>query len=433
MVHLASAVALLIVGGKFDVNAAVVGEARAGVTPIPTTGRYVSTPSAAGIVTPSGELDFESPRLTTRLTYGLRIFESVTRDIPIQSPLYLHNVNLNLVLRPGRRFDATVTGNVSYGSADYNYLTQFLGSTQISAPPPVKFLSLSMGIVTRLRLTTLWTLETAADIVDRRQVDTPTATAVAGTPLVLTFPHQRSFGVVPALIGRITRRDDLIVALGGVYQATDGQQALPGAVVTGPSGAVEMFSLTPSLGWRGRLSRRYDLHLAGGLSYNYVIEKPDAFPAVSPVAPIGAIDLTVHLVTRRAMTVQGTFGAAVDYFLDPILGASGSRGTSFAHLTLYFPLNWTAGFDASFATLLTSNPYGTLPGLTVTNPDETVVVLGIPVRHRMSRNLTAEMGLRYSDRGPNLWSSNFAFHAHEAWLYLVLAANSRAIRDYRPQ
>src|SRR3954466_4639935 len=155
MLNLASAVALLIVGGRFDVDAAVVAEGRAGVTPVGSATGFTSTPSAAGIVTPSGELEYQSPRVITRLTYGLRIFDSVIRDIPTQSPLYLHNASLSLLLRPGRRFDASATGNVSYGEADYSYFSQVLGPMQATLPPPVKFLSLSMGVLTHLRLTPL--------------------------------------------------------------------------------------------------------------------------------------------------------------------------------------------------------------------------------------------------------------------------------------
>jgi hypothetical protein len=428
MLNLASAVALLIVGGRFDVNAGVAAEGRAGVTPVATAGGFDSTPSAAGIVTPGGELQFQSPRLVTRLTYGLRIFESVTRDLPVQSPLYLHNATLSLLLRPGRRFDATAAGSLSYGEADYSYFSQVLGQMQPTLPPPLKFLSLSMGVVTHLRLTPLWTLQTAADVLDRRQVDS--APPAAGTLSVFRFPHQRSFDVIPSLIGRITRRDDIIAAVGAVYQATDGQQALPGAVVTAPPETIEILSITPNLGWRVRLSRRYDFHIAAGLTYSYLIKKSAAFGEISPVAPTGAVDLTVHLLTSRAVTLRGMFGATFDYFLDPVLGVSGTRGTSFARLTAYLPLEWTAGFDASFTTLLTSNQNTTLAAV---NPDQTVVAVAAPVRHRISRNFTAEMGLRYTDRAPNLGSANFSFHAHEAWLYFVLTATSRAVPEFRPQ
>jgi hypothetical protein len=428
MLNLASAVALLIVGGRFDVDAALVAEGRAGVTPVGSATGFTSTPSAAGIVTPSGELEYRSPRVMTRLTYGLRIFDSVTRDIPTQSPLYLHNASLSLLLHPGRRFDASATGNFSYGEADYSYFSQVLGPMQPTLPPPVKFLSLSMGVLTHLRLTPLWTLQTAADILDRRQVNS--APLVNGAPTVFRFPHQRLFDVLPALVGRVSRRDDIIVAVGAVYQATDAQQPLPGAVVAAPPGTVEILSITPNLGWRVRISRRYDFHIAAGLAYSYLIKKSAAFGKISPVAPTGAIDLTVHLLTSRAVTLRGTFGATFDYFLDPVLGVSGSRGTSFARLTAYLPLNWTAGFDASFATLLTSNQNTTLAGV---NPDQTAVVVAVPVRHRVSRNFVAEMGLRYTDRAPNWTSDNFSFHAHEAWLYMVLAATSRAVPDFRPQ
>jgi hypothetical protein len=430
MVHLASAVALLILGGRFDVDAAVVAEGRAGIAPI---AGHPSEPSVAGIVTPGAEVRYEGHSLLARLAYGVRVYEGVTQDLPVGEPLFLQTANLSLRLRLGRQFEATVAANTSYGSTDYAYLPQLLGQMQAALPQPVKFLSMSAAIITLWRLSPLWSLQTTADVIDRRPIGSNTDATMPGNEAPFVFPHQTSFFLIPALIGKVTRVDDIIAAVGASYQSTDGQRVVRAGILTGPLDPVKVFTVTPSLGWRTRLSRRYDFHLAAGVAYNHVIAKPAELPEISPFSPTGAIDLTVHLVSRRDVTVRGTFGAIVDYYVDPILGTSGPRGASFAHLLFFFPRSWIVGIDATFATRLTAGPNLATAGSNLRDPDETAVALAIPVRHRISRNYAAEVGVRLSDRAPNFASSNFSFDAHEAWLYMLLTATSRAIPDYRPQ
>jgi hypothetical protein len=231
------------------------------------------------------------------------------------------------------------------------------------------------------------------------------------------------------LIGRLTRRDELLIDVNASYQSTDGLRApgLAGEFL----GKVQILSIAETVGWRARLSHGYDFHLAAGLAYNRAIDYPSQLPPISPVSPVGAVDLTVHLVTRRDFTVRGQFGAVMDYFVDPVLGTSGTRGTSFAHMLVFLPLNWTAGLDAIFSTRLTRTqaPAELTSGV---EPDETALTLIVPVRHLISRNLAFETGARLATRAPYLGSSHFAFHGQEAWVYVMLTATSRTIPDYRP-
>lgn len=451
MLNLASAVALLIVGANLDVDGAVVAEGRGGWAPI---AGQKSALGVFGILTPELALRSTGHEAGALLAYSARIYDAAVDGYPLQSPLILHTGTLNVNLREGPRFSATAHATASYGKADFTFLPTIVGGTgagtsaQAALPLAPEFMALGANLTTTGQVTRLWTLQTALEAFDRRPVGS-TADMQQAAPTVanaaLVFPTQRSIFLLPSLTGRLTRRDDLILGAGASFQTTDGQ-LIPGTV-TGRLGLVEILSISESVGWRARLSRGYDFHVAVGTTYSRMIDRPPEIPDLTAggfsqtggvsalhgvIAPVGAIDLAVHLVTRREVTVRGQFGAVVDYYVDPILATSGPRGTTFAHMLVYLPLNWTAGLDTIFSTRLThtQQPIGMVP--VTTEPDETALMVAIPVRHLLSRNLAIEMGARAGARAPYVGSSNFNFHAPEAWLYVMLMATSRTIGDYRP-
>ena len=430
MLNLASALALLVVGANLDVDGAIVAEGRAGGAPLAARD---SAPGGFGILTPRLELRSSGHELVGLLTYSARIYEAKIDGVQVQKPLVLQTATLSLNLREGPRFDATAHATGSYGQADFAYLPTVFGPAQATLPAAPTFLALSADLVTIGRLTRLWTLQAALDAVDRRPIGsiTPAPTTPGDRP-PFVFPHQRSIFFLPSLTGRLTRRDDVIFAAGASYQTTDGALNPAGTTTNnGLLGLVQILTVTESLGWRARLSRGYDFHLAAGVAYNRSIDPPMGLPPISPIAPTGAIDLTVHLVSRREITLRGQFGAVVDYFVDPILATSGPRATTFAHMLAFLPLNWTVGLDAIFSTRLTNTqPPGAAQN--ALDPDETALTVVVPVRHLISRNLALETGARAGTRAPNLGSSQFGFHGGEAWVYVMLMATSHTMPDYRP-
>lgn len=426
MLNLASAVALLIVGANLDVDAGVVAEGRAGVTAVPSGS---SEPGVFGILTPQLELRSTGHEAAMLLAYGARFYEAKIRSLPVGAPLILQTGTLTLTLREGPRFDATAHATASYGQADFAY--PVFGLAQASRPvvSAPSFMSLAADLITTGRLTRLWTLQTAIDAVDRRAVGATAEAQRDPANMALLFPHQRSIYLLPSLIRHLTRRDDLLINVGASYQSTDGL-LVPG-MPTQFLGLVQVLSITEMVGWRARLSRGYDFHVEAGVAYNRGIDYPAALSPISPVSPVGAIDLTVHLVTRREITLRGQFGAVVEYFVDPVLATAGTRGTTFAHMVAFLPLNWTAGLDAIFSTRLTRTEAIGM-GANGQVPDETALSVIVPVRHLISRNLSFETGARLATRAPYVGSSQFAFHSPEAWLYVMLTATSRTIPDYRP-
>jgi hypothetical protein len=46
----------------------------------------------------------------------------------------------------------------------------------------------------------------------------------------------------------------------------------------------------------------------------------------------------------------------------------------------------------------------------------------LPIRYRLSRHWTFELGGRYSDRAPHLEAKPFRFHQRELWVYGLVTA-----------
>ena len=102
------------------------------------------------------------------------------------------------------------------------------------------------------------------------------------------------------------------------------------------------------------------------------------------------------------------------------------RGTAYA-ASRSGSRRWTAALQAVFGTNLSGQPLDAGPAgpLLAITPDETAASVALPIRHRASDNLILEFGGRWSDRGPHLSASNFAFHQRELWAYVMLTATTR--------
>jgi hypothetical protein len=429
MLALVPVVALLVIAGKVDVDAIVAAEGRAGEMIVGSA--LNPEPTAAGVITPTGELWFENHLLQLRLAYSPRFYWAKSETVPSTGrPLILHTVTLGAKLRESRRVSTSGLATVSAGAADYAYLPQVLGTTQASIPQAVNFLSVSAGAGIQVRTAANWSFQTTVEGIHRRPIgDTATSTQSidSSNGLAPAFPRETYFFFLPSLTGRLSPLDDVILSSAVTYQMTSASLFL-GPNLNSAAGPIEILTVAPSLGWRTRLSHRYDLHLAAGMAYDHVIESPSS-DRPFPVAPTGAADLTVHLVSRQEITVQAVSGVLVDYYVDPILGTSGPRGAAFCRMLLTFPRSWTVGLEAAFATSLSTQQLsGYMAGF---YPDETVAAVSLPVRHRVSQHVMAETGFRWSERAPRFSAPGFRFHEQQEWLYLLLAVTTRPIPSYR--
>ena len=186
------------------------------------------------------------------------------------------------------------------------------------------------------------------------------------------------------------------------------------------SSGAEILMVTPRARWRLRLSRLDDLRLSVGVTYaRDVGSQPLLGPRTAALTPVGGVELESRLLRVENATVAVNAGAAVDFFLDPVLGTADPRGAVHAGVLLG-SANWIASARSDFATVLRTTP---LP----TNPDETVVSASLSGRHRINDNFYAELGGRWANRAPAFASPDFVFRQRQIWGYFMLVGTTRAL------
>jgi hypothetical protein len=439
------AAGLLLVAGKLDVNGIVIAEVRGGEAPVVAGGP--SAPSLIGVVTPTVDLRFEGHALQLRLDYSVRVFYLRAEGFPDQgAPLVLHTVGASAKQRLSPRVLVSSLASVSYGAADYTYLPQVLGTTQAALPQVLDILAVTAEAGIQVRLSREWTFLFTLDgshygPANGSGSNQPSPVPVSGSPglapaLTPPFPEQTAVYATPSVIGRVTPRDDITFASAVTYQSISSPQLVTQSG-SGPAmfvpGTFEVLTVAPLVGWRRRLSPRDRLRLEAGLVYDYVIASPSVLRPF-PVAPTANAAINSFVVNHRYLAVQLGSGLGVDYFVDPVLGTSGPRGTASFGAHLILPPSWILGIEGSFVTSLSPHPLGALSMVDTTGPlpDETAFAVALPVRHRASKNLIVEFGGRWADRAPHWAAPNFAFHQRQLWLYVSLTATSRPVPEFRP-
>lgn len=289
---------------------------------------------------------------------------------------------------------------------------------QAALPSVAELVSVSAGAGSEVDVSRNWRLGTKAEVGYRaptasawaRWPSTPPPTppdAVPGSATIPVLSRQTSVLAEPSATVRITRLDELVLTTPlsqRWYQ--DG---------------TDVFTLTPQLAWQTRLSRTGGLRLAGGAAYARFHGPPSSLGSGSVTRPVGSADVSGILTRLSGVTMQGQAELAVDYFVDPVLGALGSRASTSARLVLLFEPDWSAGIEGAFSSDLRRQP------LTNNGPlDETVASASLPVRYRASENLMIEFGGRWSDRAPLLWAQDAHFHQRQLWAYCVLTWTTRS-------
>jgi hypothetical protein len=435
----------LLLAGDLDFYGTVIAEARGGEAPQVVNAD--PSPGVVGILTPRLEMEYRESNLTLRLDYGPRIFYRQPNDLSVASestgnkPLILHTSNLYATTRATSTLTVTGVASFSYGQVDYTSVSNTLTGGQpataalaaLALPPDI--LTATARVGAQLAASRLWLVGFGVDVEHRRPIGTISQASLAAS---------NGFALTPQTIvradslaaDRLSARDDLLLSGAVSYQHFSATAASAVSTATAPS---DFLIATPEVGWRTRLSLRSTLTLLGGFSYLRVSSVAPAVgttmtPSTSPhpFSPVGSADITDSVIWARDLALQIGAATAVDYFVDPILKTAQPRGTLSTRCTLTFAPTWTAGIDASFVTVLSSEN-STLPG-TVPMPgvsapvvDTTVASVALPVGHRVSKNLLIEFGGRWSDRGPTVWASNFAFHQRQLWLYMSLTATTRDV------
>jgi len=186
--------------------------------------------------------------------------------------------------------------------------------------------------------------------------------------------------------------------------------------------ALSSVTVSPTVGWRSRLTLASTVTTNVGVAYNRLWSpypvKRDSF------SPVGSLLLDHRLVSRRALVAVTTFGATVDYYVDPVLGEPVAHGSAAAGFLLSLPDEWTVGLHGTFVSPFEAH---FVAGV---YPDEVAAGVNIPARHRVSDDCYFEVGARWSDRSPFFDTGHFGFHQREAWLYALLTLTSRRVAPY---
>ena len=414
MLGLPAAALLVSLAGNFDINGAVTVEGRVGEAPLNTEGKIEA--GVAGIVMPDVMLSYISRTTDARIDYSARIFWRTPNEAQTLKPVILHVVNLGVSSQATPRLQLMATGNLSVGEADYTALTVVLPN-QPTLPAVIDFLSITGGVGATEALSRRAKLGLNLSIVNRRPLGqtAEVSAAAGGFPL---FPRQTTGVAEPNFRYTLSRRDDLTANSPVSYGTYSDVAVIDPNTGVITSGNVDIFLVSPQVGWQHRMTRRYSLRMAAGAAYVHV---SPALDTKSPVAPVGELGVDMQLAGHGGMVTRGAAGVRLDYFVDPVLGTAGPRASVAVGVTSVLNPRWLVGAEGTYATVFVGKP--TAPG--ITQLDETLVAAALLARCRVSDHLTTEFGFRYSDRAPSVEVSAFGFHQRQLWLYGSLTVNTR--------
>jgi len=339
------------------------------------------------------------------------------RPVPLldSRPLFLENLEASGTRRPSKRSQWQFRIQGSYGEQDYTSLQQqFANQPSLPLAATMLVVNGTAGAAWRSSRRTTLTLQLGA--VHSRSFDTQPGSTIP------TIPTQTVVTAAPGLTHAIDRRltmeafaTIIDTDVRGAPLANDQTPTL----ANGQTRNLNLLSIQPQVGIREERAHQHQLHLAVGIAYTVALQG-DTNLTSYPV-PLFQIDLNSVLQRTRTAVVRSSLGAGTTAFVDPVLGASVTRGIAQVGIdTQLGP--WSVGAFCAF----TTDVFGRLPALAPGegSPDETAVLSEIHVRYRSSRRLIAEFGGQYTERAPRLGAPDFVWHNRELWLFLNLTASS---------
>jgi hypothetical protein len=416
--------ALFLVAGTVELETGARLETRAGQAPtgiqLTADGTQVSAEETQLVLvaTPILALRWMGDNNTLRADSATRF---LWRPLPRMAsrPLVLESIEAAHVARPSQRSRWQLDLRGSYGEEDYTSLAQQFAN-QPTLPVARIMLSASATGDGSWRASRRTTLTMQASAIHRRPFDTqPLATGVGATTFAApALPTQTLVTFAPGVRHALTRRLSLEATAG--IADVDIQGLL---IANSQPERLNVFTVQPQVGAVQELSRSHRLRAVAGMTYAAVLVNPDKSRAWLPVTPLFRAELASVLLRTRKTTANSLISAGTTWFADPVLGAAVLRGIAEARIDALTAMRWGFGAHAAFATDLTGPLAPSVPGTPA--PDETVVSFEIPVRYRMTNQLTAEFGARYAERAPHLAAANFAWHYRELWAFLTLSGTTR--------
>ena len=164
-------------------------------------------------------------------------------------------------------------------------------------------------------------------------------------------------------------------------------------------------------------------YLFAGLTYAVVVRNVRGDRDWRTLTPLLRGDLSSLLWRSSASSVRSLLGVEAAWYADPVLTLAVWRTIAFANLEAQLGPRWGAAVRASFTTDLNSPVSEGDTAL-----DETIVQVDVPLRYRWSSQLVVEMGVRYSERAPNLFADQFAWHYRGLWAFVTLTGTTHRTR-----
>ena len=411
--------ALLALQGTTELGAGARVETRAGSTPagssVTDTGQTVLLQQRQVLVsaTPLLNLRWSGQRSEVRANSATRI---LWRPVPLydRRPLFLETLDTSFLTRPDRRTRLQLDLLGSCGELDYTSLAQQFVN-QPALPLASTLLTVNLTGDGSWRATRRTTLSLALGAVHRRALDSQVSGS-DGSGYVL--PTQTFVTLTPGLRHAVDRRTSIE---GRLELAESDLRRLQFGTTT--DGHANILTVQPQVGLLRALSRKHQIRASAGLNYAAVLVNPDEQRDWLAVTPILRTELNSLLRRTRVATVRSSLGAGTSWYADPVLGAAVWRGTLDGRLDAQLGWRWNASLRAAFITDL-NKPLAPVVAGALT-PDETIVLVDLPVRCRWNEHLDLEFGARYAERGPNLAAGDFAWRNRELWMYLTLLVRSQ--------
>lgn len=352
----------------------------------------------AALLRPDVTLKVMSPTTETLVSEAPRFLLRRPNVAHKNRPLYLNTLQVEHKGRRGQRLYWNLQLTSIVGEVDYASASQVLGR-QAALPDTMNLLTAEASAEVGWRLSRRLELGTELVVLRRQPLrasssDTPSSAGVS-------MPTETNERLEPRLAYAISRRQtgELRVRLAN-YRLT---------------GVVRLWAMAAELrlGWSYKLTRNHELQLVGGATVATVEERSDSSSPWTSFSPLAGIALVTAKPLSRIALLRSRASAEVAWYLDPVLGVSLPRGQIGADVALEIGPAWLLAVNLMAATNVSRQA---IAG----SPNETVVSAGVPLRYRAGRHLIAELGGRYSERGPHLTTPGFSLRQREIMGYLAL-------------
>ena len=386
-------------------NASVTGGVRMEVQAgeAPTIADPNPTFFVAALVQPDVTLKMLTPTTETQLSEAPRFLLRRPNVTNRNRPLYLNTLRAVHTGHWGQRLNWDLQLTSIAGEVDYGALSQVLGR-QAALPDTVDLLAIDGSTWVGWRLSRRLQLGAEAGVLRRQPLGS--SSSDTSSSLGLTLPTETSERVAPRLEYALSSR-----------QVAQLRLQLTNYTMTG---SVRLWAMAAELrlAWSYKLARNHELQLALGGTVAKLEERSDPTRPWSSFSPLAGIALVTSKPLSQGALLRSRASGEVAWYLDPVLGVSLPRGQVNADVALEIGPSWLFALNLLAATNVSRQPI-------VGSPIETVVSAGAPLRYRAGRHWLAELGGRYSERGPHLATPGFSLSQRELLGYLALTAMTK--------